>query len=58
MIYENRGIDADKKVNGRKRQLLVDSGGRIWFAHIHTAKHPDGAAALAFLPDTFVRMSD
>lgn len=51
MIYENRGLDANKKVNGRKRQLLVDSGGRLWFAHVHAANHPDGSAALAFLPD-------
>lgn len=51
MIYENRGIDANKKVNGRKRQHLVDSGGRLWFTYVHAANHPDGAAALAFLPD-------
>jgi transposase len=51
MIWENRGLDANKKVNGRKRQLLVDSGGRLWFANVHAANHPDGAAALTFLPD-------
>jgi transposase len=51
MIWENRGLDANKKVNGRKRQLIVDSGGRIWFAHVHAANQPDGAAALAFMPN-------
>jgi transposase len=51
MIFENRGIDANKKVNGRKRQLLVDTGGRIWFAHVHAACEPDGAAALSFSAD-------
>ena len=30
---------------------MVDSGGRLWFTHVHAANHPDGAAALAFLPD-------
>ena len=29
MIYEDRGIDNNKKVNGRKRQLLVDTGGKL-----------------------------
>ena len=51
MIYENRGIDAHKKVNGRKRQLLVDTGGRIWFAHVHAANEADGRAALNFSAD-------
>lgn len=51
MISEDRGIDANKKVNGRKRQLLVDSGGRLWFARAHAANLPDGAAALAFMPE-------
>lgn len=32
IILEDRGIDASKKVNRRKRQVLVDSQGRIWFA--------------------------
>ena len=32
MIYENRGIDNTKKVNGRKRQILVDTEGRLWRA--------------------------
>lgn len=51
MICENRGLDANKKVNGRKRQLLVDSGGRLWFARVHAANIHDGAAALGFMPD-------
>lgn len=51
MIYELRGTDANKKVNGRKRQVLVDSEGRIWFAHIHAANQADGPASLAFMAD-------
>lgn len=46
MIFENRGTDANKKVNGRKRQLLVDTGGRIWFAHVHAGNQHDGPSAL------------
>ena len=51
MIWEDRGLDAHKKVNGRKRQLLVDSGGRLWFAKVHAANIHDGAAVLGFMPD-------
>lgn len=51
MICELRGTDANKKVNGRKRQVLVDSEGRIWFAHIHAANQGDGPASLAFMAD-------
>ena len=42
MIFEDRGIDANKKINGRKRQLLVDTGGRIWRVHVHAAHQHDG----------------
>ncbi|RSK23802.1 IS5 family transposase [Hymenobacter metallilatus] len=49
-IYEHRGLDAHKLVNGRKRQLLVDSGGRIWAAHVHAAHRHDSTGALALLP--------
>jgi transposase len=51
MIFENRRTDANKKVNGRKRQLLVDTGGRIWFAHVHAGNQHDGPAALHFPAD-------
>lgn len=51
MIWEGHGIDAHKKVNGRKRQLLVDIGGRLWFATVHAVHLHDGAGALGFLPD-------
>lgn len=49
MIYENRGIDGNKKVNGRKRQLLVDTNGRIWGASVHAANIHDGIGALDML---------
>lgn len=50
-IFENRGIDANKKINGRKRQLLVDSGGRIWRVHVHAANLHDGPAASLLFED-------
>jgi transposase len=51
MIFENRGTDANKTVNERKRQLLVDTGGRIWFAHVHATNQHDGPAALNLSAD-------
>lgn len=52
MIFEKRGLDANKKVNagppgGRKRQLLADTDGRIWHAHVQAANEPDGVTALS-----------
>lgn len=49
-IYEHRGLDGGKYVNGRKRQILTDSGGRIWSAHVHAANGHDSLAACALLP--------
>lgn len=51
MICEFRGLDPHKKVNGRKRQLLVDTGGRLWAAHVHAANDADGPAALVLVSD-------
>lgn len=36
---------------GRKRQLLVDTGGRLWAAHVHAASDADGPAALVLVSD-------
>lgn len=52
MIFEDRGTDNNKKVNGRKRQLLVDTGGRLWRACVHAANLHDGPAGTELLKDT------
>jgi len=49
-IHEHRGTDGGKHVNGRKRQILVDTGGRIWAAHVHAANQHDSTAGVALLP--------
>lgn len=49
MVYEDRGIDANKKVNGRKRQILVDVLGRIWRAKVHAANQHDTIGGLELL---------
>jgi transposase len=48
MIRQDRGFDVNKKVNGRKRQFLVGTGGRIWDACAHAANvyDADGASLL------------
>ena len=51
MIGVHRGLDPHKKVNGRKRQLLVDTGGRLWTADVHSAKQADGPASLPLVND-------
>lgn len=49
MLFEGRGLDAGKKVNGRKRQILVDTGGRIWAVLVHGANLHDGIQGRAML---------
>ena len=49
MIYEYRGIDGNKRVNGRKRQLLTDTLGRIWKAVVHPANQHDSRGGIPLL---------
>ena len=49
MIKQDRGYDGNKKANGRKRQFLVDSGGRIWDACVHAANIYDADGASLFI---------
>ncbi len=48
-IYEYRGIDGNKKINGRKRQILTDVLGRIWKAWVHPANEHDSPAGTQLL---------
>jgi putative transposase len=41
MISKDRGIDGNKKVNGRKRQTLVDTIGQVWGVLVHAANGSD-----------------
>lgn len=52
MIYEDRGIDGNKKVNGRKRQILVDVLGRLYQCHVHGANLHDSPEGVNLLEDT------
>ena len=50
-ISEHRGLDAFKKVNGRKRQIITDSEGRIFAVLVHAANLHDGAQAITMLKE-------
>lgn len=59
MIYEYRGTDGNKRVNGRKRQLIVDVLGRMWKTIVHPANvhdSPGGVPLLVNLKETMPRL--
>jgi putative transposase len=41
LIKEDKGVDGNKKVNGRKRQVLVDTLGLVWAVFVHAANGSD-----------------
>jgi putative transposase len=45
-----RGLDAGKKVKGRKRHIVVDTLGLIWAVVVHPADVQDSAGARLVLP--------
>jgi len=44
-----RGLDGNKKVNGRKRHILVDVLGRIYETHVHPANQHDSPQGVNLL---------
>lgn len=49
-IFEHRGLDGGKRVNGRKRQIVTDGAGRILACRVHAANGHDGGQARYLLP--------
>jgi len=49
-IYEWRGLDANKKVNGRKRQAVVDTLGFLWAVDVHAAHQADSRMGCLLWP--------
>ena len=45
-------MDGNKKVNGRKRHVLVDVLGRIWKTQVHAANGHDSPGGVALLEDS------
>ncbi|GAB3716370.1 hypothetical protein GCM10027592_57620 [Spirosoma flavus] len=58
MICEYQGIDAHKRVNGRKQQLVVDTQGRLWLAAVHSANRADGQAAVSLISQMLWRAGE
>jgi len=48
-VKNDKGIDANKRVNGRKRQVLVDTLGLVWGVIVHPANEHDSVAGGAVL---------
>lgn len=46
MICGYRGLDVNKRVNGRKREFVVDKDGRLWVVDVHGANEAEGPAAV------------
>ncbi|MEM8527826.1 MAG: IS5 family transposase [Bacteroidota bacterium] len=44
-ISEDKGIDGNKRVNGRKRHIVTDTLGLVWFVVVHAANLTDGSMA-------------
>lgn len=44
-IDKDKGIDGNKRINGRKRHLLVDTLGLVWAVVVHAANIHDGTKA-------------
>ncbi|MEM8523272.1 MAG: IS5 family transposase, partial [Bacteroidota bacterium] len=44
-ISEDKGIDGNKKVNGRKRHIITDTLGLVWGVVVHAANLTDGSMA-------------
>jgi len=50
-VCEYRGLDPHKCVNGRKRQLVVDTQGRLWAVDVHAANEADGTGGMRVIGD-------
>jgi len=44
-INQDRGIDGNKRINGRKRHIVTDTLGLIWYVVVHSANLADGTMA-------------
>ena len=44
-VSEDKGIDGNKKINGRKRHIVTDTLGLIWDVTVHAANQTDGKMA-------------
>lgn len=58
MIYEYRGLDVNKRVNGRKREVVVDTDGRLWVADVHAANEAESPATIPLIGTILWRVGE
>lgn len=51
LINEDKGIDGNKKINGRKRHIIVDSEGLLLAVYVGAANENDGKEGVKLLPE-------
>lgn len=44
-IHQDKGIDGNKRINGRKRHIITDTLGLVWGVVVHATNLHDGAKA-------------
>jgi len=44
-VQQDRGIDGNKRINGRKRHVITDTLGLVWGVVVHAANVADGSVA-------------
>ena len=54
MIGNDRGLDGNKKVNGRKRHILTDTMGKIYDVQVHAANLHDSPQGTLLIQDTWL----
>ena len=56
-LDQARGLDPNKKINGRKRTIITDVLGRVWRCGVHAANTADGKAGIDVIePDLRTQM--
>lgn len=58
MICQYRGLDTNKRVNGRKREFVVDTDGRLWVVDVHAANKAEGPAAVPLISTVLWRVGE
>lgn len=56
MIVEDKGLDGNKKINGRKRQVMVDTLGLVWAVYVHAANLSDSVMGCGLFARTKKRL--
>ena len=57
-MMPERGLDGNKKVNGRKRHILVDVLGRIYKVHVHAANYHDSPQGVNLIENLSQELED